>query len=166
MTHLDDMPIKHLRKHILLNSIRRHSAQFCSVRWEVFTRAFWMTFVILNSSDLTPYPLHFLFVPNPGKTESALTEDWLCALNPLASFILAMVSEFSLRVETQRRPLQWIGDVQPPPACIIHIPALRMVLCVFLPRLHPSSDTLFARWNHCLTLKTPADDLSCQRFTW
>lgn len=78
-----------------------------------------MPFVALNSLDLAPYPLHFLFCPQ-------LRENWICPhwgltvlWNLLASFILVMVPSVSWRVEIQRRPLPWLGDKKPP-YCLRH----------------------------------------------
>lgn len=42
VTHLDYIPVKEQRKHMLLSSLGRHSAQLCSVRWEIFTGGFFL----------------------------------------------------------------------------------------------------------------------------
>lgn len=164
MTYLNSLPSKYQRKYI-----RRSFVQLCSMRWEAFARGFRgdicdMRFI--RSGSLISV---FFSVPNPGKTEPALTEDWPCSEIRWPHSLLVTVSEFALRVEIQRRPLlQWLGDKEPPPppptACITQIPVSCMVLCVFLPRLHLPSDTLFARWTHLLTPEIPADNLAGQRF--
>lgn len=110
MTYLNSLPSKCQRKYI-----RRSFVQLCSMRWEAFARGFRgavcdMRFI--RSGSLTSV---FFSVPNPGKTEPALTEDWPCSEIRWPHSLLVTVSEFALRVEIQRRPLQWLGDKEPLP---------------------------------------------------
>lgn len=68
MIHLDCLPSKSQRKHILLSPVRRHAAQLCSVRWEAFAGGFWgdvCDMKVIRSGSL-PSSFSFLF-PTQGK---------------------------------------------------------------------------------------------------
>lgn len=94
-----------------------------------------------NINQIWSLVLFALFsFPNAGKSESALTEDWLWWKKIYWPNVFLQWFPIFLKLEFQRWPLLWLE--LPLTACIDHIPVLPMVLCVFLPRLHQSSDIL------------------------
>lgn len=145
MTHLDYVPIKHLRKPILLSPIGRHSAQFCSVSRGVFTRGFLndMCDIKLIRSGSQPSSFSFLS-PTQGKQNlPSLKTD--CAPKSAARSLIQQFLNSFPELRPKEALFSELVTGKPPTACIVHIPILQMVLGVFLPRLHPPSDILFAR---------------------
>lgn len=141
MTHLVYIPVEYLWKLILLRPIGRHSAQLCSIRWEIFIGGFWDNICDIKCIRSGSLPISFYFLsPTQGKQNlPSLKTD--CALKS-AGLIHFSNGSWMLRIETQRSLFSDSDLKAPAPPFIVRIPVLRMVLCVFLPRLHPSSDTL------------------------
>lgn len=81
MTHLDSIPSKYLRKHILLSPSGRHAAQLCSVRWEIFTGGFWDDSCGIKFIRSGSLPISFYFLsPTQGKQNlPSLKTDRVCS---------------------------------------------------------------------------------------
>ena len=121
MIHLDCLPGKSQRKHILLSPVRRHSAQLCSVRWEAFAGGFWgdvCDMKVIRSGSL---PSSFSFLSSQPR------ENWTCPhwgltliWNLLASFILVTVPEFTFKSGDPKKATSLVTRWWEPPYCLHH----------------------------------------------